>query len=338
MTTSALTATHPTLIDVSKRLDPNGKVDKVVELMTQQNEILEDMVWLECNDGTGHKTTARTGLPTPTWRKIYGGVQPGKSTTTQVRDTTGMLEQYAEIDAVLAKLNNNSAEWRLSEEIAFIEAMNQEMAQTIFYGNEGTEPEAFTGLAPRFNSLSAANADNIIQNASIDNAAGPTGDNSSIWLIGWGPTSVHGIYPKGTKAGIEITDKGQVTVENIDGNGGRAEMLRQHYQWFGGLSVRDWRYVVRVQIDQEILAKDGTGVDLIDLMTQATEMIPNLNLCRPAFYCNRRVRSFLRRQIVNKVAASTLTEDKVAGKRVTMFDGIPVRRCDQLLNTELAIT
>lgn len=331
---AALTATHPTLLDVTKRLDPNGKIDKIAEIMSQQNEVLDDMVWLECNDGTGHKTTARSGLPTPTWRKLYGGVQPGKSRTVQVRDATGMLEQYAEIDCALAKLNNNSADWRLSEELAFIEAMNQEVSTNLFYGNEGTYPERFTGFAPRFNSLSAENGGNIIQNASIDGS-----DNSSIWLVVWGPNTVHGIYPKGSKAGISVEDKGQVTSENIDGSNGRAEILRTHYKWDCGLSVRDWRYVVRVQFDQEDLSKNAaSGPDLIDLMTQAIELIPNLNMGRPAFYCNRKVRSFLRRQIMNKVASSTLTMESVAGKHVTMFDGIPVRRCDSITITETAVT
>lgn len=330
---TTLTATHPTLLDVAKRLDPNGKVDTIVEMLSQTNEILEDAVWLEGNLPTGHKTTVRTGLPTPTWRKIYGGVQPTKSTTAQVTDSCGMLEAYAEVDKALADLNGNTSAFRLSEDRAHIEGMNQEFASTLFYGNEGSEPEAFTGFAPRFNSLSAANADNIIQNASIDGS-----DNASIWLVVWGPNTVHCIYPKGSKGGITHEDKGQVTSENIDGSNGRAEIYRAHYRWDCGLVVRDWRYIVRIQYDQEDLVKNAaTGPDLIDLMSQAVELIPSLGMGRPAFYMNRKARSFLRRQIANKVAASTLTMEEVGGKKVITFDGIPVRRCDSLLNTETAV-
>ena len=36
-----------TLQDVAKRLDANGKIDKIVEILNQQNEILEDMLWIE---------------------------------------------------------------------------------------------------------------------------------------------------------------------------------------------------------------------------------------------------------------------------------------------------
>lgn len=330
---AVLPTTHPTLLDVTKRLDPNGKIDAIAEILNQTNPILEDMVWIEGNLPTGHRTTVRTGLPTPTWRKLYGGVQPTKSTTIQITDSTGMLEAYAEVDKALADLNGNTASFRLSEDRAHIEGMNQELVQTLFYGNEGTEPEAFTGFAPRFNSLSAANADNIIQSASIEGS-----DNASIWLIVWGPNTVHGIYPKGSKAGLSVDDKGQVTIENIDGNGGRMEAYRTHYRWDAGLTVRDWRYIVRIQYDQEDLTKDvASGPDLADLMVDAIERIPSLSMGRPVFYMNRRAKSFLRRQLASATKNSTLTREEVGGKKVEVFDGIPVRTTDALTNNEAAV-
>ena len=330
---SVLSTIHPTLLDVTKRLDPNGKIDTIAEILNETNPILEDMVWIEGNLPTGHRTTVRTGLPTPTWRKLYGGVQPTKSTTIQITDSTGMLEAYAEVDKALADLNGNTAAFRLSEDRAHIEGMNQEIAQTIFYGNEGTEPEAFTGLAPRFNSLSAQNGQNIVQNAGIDGS-----DNASMWLVVWGANTVHGIYPKGSKAGLSMEDKGQVTIENVDGAGGRMEAYRTHYRWDAGLTVRDWRYIVRIQYDQENLTKDAaTGPDLVDLMADAIERIPTLNMGRPVFYANRRAMSFLRRQTAAAVKNSTLTMEDVGGKKVTHFDGVPVRRVDVLNNNEAAV-
>lgn len=330
---ATLSTIHPTLMDVAKRLDPDGKVDTIVEILSETNEVLEDMVWMEGNLPTGHRTTIRSGLPTPTWRKLYGGVQPGKSRTVQVTDTCGMLEAYAEVDKALADLNGNTAAFRLSEDRSHIEGMNQEFASSLFYASEATAPEEITGLAPRYNSLTAENAQNIIQNPSIDGS-----DNASVWLVCWGENTVHGIYPKGSIGGLQITDKGQVTIENVDGSGGRMEAYRSHYRWDCGLSVRDWRYVVRIQYDQEDLKGDNSsGPDLIDLMTQALDVPPSLTLGRPAFYMNRRARSFLRRQMVEKIAASTLTTEQIGGKQVMSFAGIPVRRCDALLNTETAV-
>ena len=79
---STLTATNPTLLDVAKRVDPNGSVADIVEILNETNEILQDMTVLEANDGTGHKTTIRTGLPSSAWRKLNYGVPASKSTTT----------------------------------------------------------------------------------------------------------------------------------------------------------------------------------------------------------------------------------------------------------------
>jgi len=327
-----LSSHNPTLADIASRMDPNGSIEpSIIEMLSETNEILDDATVIEANGFTKHKTTMRTGLPQGTWRKINSGVQPEKSRTVQVEDAMGMLETYAEVDKKLADLNGNSAAWRLSEERAFIEGMNQHMASTLFYGDSSIETEKFMGLAPRFNELSAENGQNIID-------AGGTGmDNASIWLLVWGPNTIHTIYPKGTQAGLHSRDLGEHTL--FDADGGRYQGYRTHYEWNIGLSVRDWRYVVRIpNIDMNQLTKDASaGADLIDLMTDAVERIPNLGMGRAAFYMPRKIRSFLRRQITNKVATSTLTMDEIAGKKVVAFDGVPCRRTDALLLSEARV-
>ncbi|HEM7801971.1 TPA: hypothetical protein U2L32_002511 [Burkholderia cenocepacia] len=327
-----LSTNNPTMVDVAKRLDPNGKVDLIVEIMNQTNPILQDMTAIEGNLPTGHRTSVRTGLPAPTWRRLYGGVQPSKSTVTQVTDNCGMLEAYAEVDKALADLNNNAPAFRLSEDRAQIEGMNQEVAQTLFYGNEGSAPAEFTGLSPRYNSLTAENKDNII------NAGGTGSDNTSAWLIVWGPNTCHSIYPKGSKAGLSIEDKGQVTIENADGQGGRMEGYRTHYRWDIGLTVRDWRYVTRVaNIDVSDLSTSQKTQDLIRYMIMAAERIPQLGMGRAVWYMNRNLREKLRLGIVDKIA-NNLTWETVAGQRVMTFDGITVQRTDALLNTESVVS
>ena len=145
--------THPTLLDWAKRLDPDGAVAAIVELMNQTNQILDDAVYVESNLPTGHRTTVRSDIPPGTWRKLNYGVKPQKSKTTQVTDTIGMLENYAEVDKSLADLNGNTAEFRLSEDRPIIEGMNQSIASTIFYGDTSVYPERFLGLSPRYDAL-----------------------------------------------------------------------------------------------------------------------------------------------------------------------------------------
>lgn len=327
-----LSTTNPTLADVAARMTADGKIDpQIVEMLNETNEVLDDMTVIEANGFTEHKTTVRSGLPAGTWRKLNYGVQPEKSRTVPVKDSMGMLEAYAEVDKALADLNGNSAAWRLSEDRAFIEGMNQTMATTLFYGDSSADPEKFMGLAPRYNSLSAENAMNIID------AGGTGSDNASIWLIVWGPNTCHAIFPKGSAAGLQSRDLGEHTL--TDAAGGRYQGYRTHYKWDIGAVLRDWRYVVRIaNIDVSELTKNAaSGADLIDLMTQALELVPNVGMGRPAFYMPRKLRSFLRRQITNKVAASTLTMEEIAGKKVVAFDGVPCRRTDALLLTEARV-
>jgi hypothetical protein len=333
----ATIGTKNTLNDVAKRLDPNGKIDKIAEILGQTNGILDDMPWLEGNLPTGHKSTIRTGLPTATWRKLNYGAAESKSTTAAVTDTCGMLEAYSTVDKALANLNGNSAEFRMSEDRAFIEAMGQEMASTLFYGDTNLDPEKFHGLATRYNDyLSTATMAQIQYN--VLTGAGAGSDNSSIWLIGWGENTIHGIYPKGSKAGLSMTDLGEQTVYDAASNPYQA--LRSHYKWDCGLVVRDWRYGVRIaNIDNSDLTKNAaTGADLLDLMTQALEKLPSMENCRPVFYANGVITSFLRRQQVAKVASSTLGMDDVGGKKVTSFCGVPVKRCDKLTSAEAVIS
>jgi len=329
---SVLSSNYSTLADHAKRLDPDGKIARIVEMLNLTNEILLDMPWVEGNLPTGHRTTIRTGIPEPTWRKLYSGVQPARSTTAQVTDNTGMLEAYPEVDKALADLNGNSAAWRLSEEMAHIEGINQEVARTIFYGNESATPEKFTGLAPRFNTRAAAtsaSADNVIH------GGGASSDNTSIWLIVWGPETVHGIFPKGSKAGLQHEDKGQVTLESAPNGGGRMEAYRSHFKWDLGLTVRDWRYIVRIaNVSVGALTKDAaSGADLFDLIAQAFEQVPSLQMGRPVLYCNRTIKSYMRRQQKNSKNVQISIND-VAGRKVMSIDEVPVRRCDAILNSE----
>jgi hypothetical protein len=333
---ATLSVQNPTLLDLAKATDPDGGIADIVEILAETNEVLDDMTWVQGNLTTGNRTSIRTGLPTPTWRKMYGGVQPDKGTQAQVDDTTGMLEAYAEVDKALADLSSNTAAFRQVEERAHLEGLNQEIVDTLFYGNEDSEPEAFTGLSPRFNSTTAANGENIIS------GGGSGSDNASIWLIVWSPQTCFGIIPKGSVAGLQRTDLGEVTIEDAsDGsNSGRMQAYRTHYRWDAGLTVRDWRYVVRIaNIDKSALLKDAaSGADLPDLMFQAMTQVPNLSLGRAAFYMSRNTMSFCRRQATNATSGSTLTIENVGGKMLTMFSGIPLRRCDSLSADEATVS
>lgn len=326
-----------TLADWAKRLDPDGKVPSIVELLAQTNEILADMMWMEGNLPTGHRITVRTGLPTVAWRLLNQGTTPSKSTTAQITEQIGILEAWSEVDQDLAELNGNTNAFRLSEASAFIEAMNIEKAQTLFYGNSGTAPEEFTGLAVRYSDIgsgSPANSQNIVD------GGGTGSDNSSIWLVVWGANSVFGVFPKGSKAGLIHEDLGLVTVEVTAGvAGNRLRAYQDRWQWKCGLALKDWRYVVRIpNIDISNLVAKTSAADLIELMIKAIHRVPNLRAGRPAFYMNRSVFQMLdiqRRDDV--ISGGGLVYENVDGVVQPSFRGIPVRICDALTETEAQV-
>lgn len=329
---ATLSANALTLADWAKRLDPGGKVPTIVELLSQSNEILEDMLWREGNLPTGHQTTLRTGLPTVAWRMLNQGVTPSKSTTAQQVVTAGMLEAWSEVDVALVKLNGNEAAFRLSEARAFIEAMNQEMASTMFYGNSGLAPEEFMGLAPQFSSSLATNGSNVIK------AGGSGSDNTSVWVVAWGEETVHGIFPKGSKAGLQHDDFGEETVEVTTGvAGSRMRAFRERWKWDAGIVVKDWRYVVRIaNIDASDLA-GGSPADLLDLLENALEIIPN-RLGKPVIYMNRTVRRYLRKQTRADVSTGGgITYENVDGRPRYEFSGVPIRIVDAILSTEATV-
>jgi hypothetical protein len=325
------------LLDWAKRLDPDGKVPAIVELLTQTNEILLDMKWIEGNLPTGHRTTVRTGLPAVFWRLLNQGVSPSKSHTAQIDEQSGMLEAWSEVDKDLAILNGNIGAFRLSEARAFLEAMNQEMAQTVFYGNAGLAPEEFTGLSPRYSLLSAGNGQNIV------NAGGSGSDNSSIWLIVWSENTLCGIFPKGSKAGLVHEDRGEQIIQSSDGK--RMVALLDRFQWKGGVAVKDWRYAVRIaNIDvSDLIASSGTqaaaaSTRLYKVLAKAVHRIPAMGMGTPVFYANRTVLEYLDIQSREDVKdGGGLTFETVNGKRQADFRGIPFRTCDALLETEATV-
>lgn len=326
-----------TLADWAKRLDPDGSTttSALVEILNQTNTILDDAVFVTGNLPTGHRVVIRTGLPTVYWRTLNKGVPTSKSTTATVDEACGMLEAYSEVDIDLAKLNGNTAAFRLSEDVAFIEAMNQEMAKTLFYGNPATKPETILGLAPRYSSLAAGNAQNIID------AKGTGTDNTSIWLVVWSDNTVFCPFPKGSEVGLQHRDLGEHTVEDADK--GKFQAYRSHYQWKTGLAVKDWRYVVRIaNIDISNLKDETSAANLAKLMAKAMFKIPNLAMGRAAFYMNRSVASELPIQGFNISTPGVVKVQEALdqfGRGIfnMTFLGLPIRINDAILNTEARV-
>ena len=343
---------YATLADWARRVGPDGAIDDIAEMLSQCNEVFDDMLWREGNLPTGHKTTMRTGLPQGTWRMLYQGVPFTKSTTAQLTEGVGSLEAYSRVDRSLAELDGDVAAFRLSEDDAHLEGLSQQMATCIFYGNSSTTPQQFTGFAPRFNTLCSSTAQNA-QN--VLNAGGTASSNASLWLTGWGEQTCFGIFPKGSKAGLTFEDKGDIR-PGFDASGNEFEAYTSYFKWMAGLCVKDWRYVVRIaNIDTTTAGLQGSNPpDLFALMSKAVVRLPTMGRkqsgitktdapdevapgIKPAFYCNRTIREYLDIQAIRDKNV-LLSHKEYAGEPVVEFRGVPIRVNDCLLNSETAVS
>ena len=343
---ATLATTGLTLMDWARRIDNDGKTAMIVDLLSQANEILDDMLWVEGNLETGFKTTVRTSLPQGTWRALNSGVANTKSTTAQMVVSAGNLEAYSLIDKDLADLNGNTAAFRLSEDRAFFEGLSQQMASQLFYGYAALAPAQFSGLAVNYNTVNTANAQSA---ANVIDMGGTGSTNTSLWLCGWSPDTTIGFFPKGKKAGLQHVDMGEWPVQ--DANGNTYQAYRSHFKWEAGLAVRDWRFNVRASNIDVTTLTGSQAPNLINALDRMLERPPRLNVRasstqrvndqsgivgsgdRSAFYCSRVLRTWLRIQMHNKPNL-LLTMDNWEGKPVLSYCGIPFRTVDQLISTE----
>lgn len=345
----------PTLIDVAKSFDPQGKVAVVAELLNQSNELIQQLNFIEGNLPTGHKGVVRAGLPTVTLRRFYKGVAPSQSGRDTIEDVCAMQEGRNEIDKDLADLNGNAAAFRMSEGLAFVESMNEMFGQQMMYGNTSTNKDGILGLTPRYNAISGAtNGQNILS------AGGSGNTNTSVWLIVTGENTVTGIYPKGSKAGLVQEDLG--VIDAFDSSNHRFRAYGELYQWKYGLHVKDWRYAVRIAniSVSDLKAQTGTQLNtaatwLPYLMMEAFSKIPSMGMGNAFFLATRTVKAMLGVGAMQKTVFGLTMEQagnqfgnvgpgSVAGTGTGIKGGMmkffntPVLTMDQILSTETAIS
>ena len=336
----------PTLLDVVGEIAPDGSQYDTAEVLTEVNAVLEDMTWMAGNLLTGHRDSVRTVLPEPSFRKINQGVPYTKGATSQIEESTAMLEDFSRVDRELAILSGNVNAFRLKQAKPHMIGMAHKFARTLFYGNDNIETASFTGLAPRY-----ATGDEAISNTAeyvID--AGGTGSGlRSMWLIGWSHDTITGLYPKNTIGGLHHEDAtgttpggdGEPTAGVLyDANGLPFMGYQDHWVWRCGLFVKDYRYAVRIaNIDLDTLNKNPAvaGADLADLMVQALERIESAAGVNLVFYAPREISAFLRRQMLTQKNAF-MSWDDVGGKKVMRFSEAAIKRVDALNVEETQVT
>lgn len=319
------------LVATLAELEQFYKGDKdmaIIELMARTNDIIDDIQWMEANQSDGHLTRIRTGLPAVHWRRLYQGTPPSKSRWSQVKEGCGVLEAIMELDIEETKLYGDRAKaFRVSEGQAFAEAMRQKVATTLFYGDSTLRPDEFNGLLMRYPGKDSPNV--------LD--AGGTGDDcTSMWLVSWGANSVHGLYPKGSKAGMSSDDLGSYMTRDEDNH--KYQVVGDKYNWRCGLTVRDWRGVVRIggiPVSMLDKRKNQQGfVDLQKLTITAKNLMPESLRQKAVWYCNSTVMTALELQNSDSGNVQLTYGEYLNSQGVPALHGSPVRQCDAIAINE----
>ena len=303
----------------------------IIELFNQTNDILDDVPWMESNATDGHLTRIRTGLPDVYWRRLYQGTPPSKSKWAQVKEGCGILEAVMEMDVEELNLYGDKTNaFRLSEGKAFTEAMRQKVASTLFYGDNNKTPDEFNGLAMRYPSKTSPNV--------ID--AGGTGNAcTSAYLVAWGSDTAHGLYPKGSTGGFAHEDLGKYMTTDTEGR--KYQCVGDKYNWRCGLTVRDWRSVVRIAnipVAALTARKGEEGfLDLQKLTILAKNKMPEQMRNKAIWYVNSEVMTALELQASDAGNVHLVYGELWNSKAVPNIHGRPIRQCDAILNTEKAI-
>lgn len=341
---ATLTQSTQSMIDQYKNVDGMGRYIDVIETLndTSQN-ILDDWSWMECNSGTKHTRSIRTGLPSVSWGMLYAGIPQSKSAKQTVDDTTGFVEGLSQVDTRQLDLYaDNRSAIRSAEGRTFVESMAQELMTAMFYHDPASNPKYPKGLGARFGAISTSGA-----GAQIIDAGGTGSDNTSIWIIEWGFDGMSVIYPKGTPSGIQRENMGRQRVLDASGNPYyvEEELFRTHV----GFSIGDWQRVAVVR-NIDVSDMQAGSVDLYGFLRKAyyklksrrvTKIMDQSSPGRLAIYCNRDVLEALDALATNQGTTDNLTRlrwGEIQGQEVLTYRGIPIRETDAILNTESQVT
>ncbi|MDR1019144.1 MAG: hypothetical protein LBL73_00165 [Synergistaceae bacterium] len=320
-----------TLREAALLFGDKGEPNHLINLLSELSPLTEDLLWKPTNLDTEYKFRTVEGLPGVSYRSINEGVLPTRGTQKIVTESCSLMESVFEVDKELIDIAPDKAVYRMEQAAAHLESMTLKFSEEVWYGSRGSDIRSIQGLSERYSNLGGPAADYIID------AGGTGSDNASVWLIGHGDRTFHGIYPKNSKSGFEHVPGPKQDIVDPE-NGGTYEGYRDRFKWRVGIALPDYRQVGRIcNIDVPALLTFGTSGDtsanLLLLVNRLTNRIHNLRNGRFAFYMNRDLKEQWENQILQKQNLA-LTIDAATGAITTAYKGIPIKVDDTLLSTE----
>lgn len=305
--------------------DKEGAGRKVlIHTIRDYMPFFDQAVVIAANDGTRDKGQIITGYPEGQLRGYNEGWDASVATGKQVSYEAAMIRTRSVVDIEIYKKKGEAApEWRLRRDQAFMRGLARQAVKKVLYGDRGVDLRDVMGLANIVVPDNEAFANRI-----IDAGGSTSAKCTDIWLMNWSPEGLFMFYPeKGSQAGLQQEDMGEQYVE--DANNKKFRGLVTEFGWDIGVALYDPERIVRItNIDTSTLSKSSSTAgtaDLVDLLTQAAELLPDDSSGTTAFYMNDTLRSVLRRQMQNR-DNNNLTWDTVAGRKCVMFGDIPIHK------------
>lgn len=307
------------------RMSPTGEYRQMAEVLNKSLDIVEDVPWQECNLDLGHQISYRTGIPSPMWRSLNQGVPNTKTSGAQFVESTGMMEDRAEIDV---DAPGNMATLRRQEIAGKLEGFTQEFARALFYESAANNQNKIHGISARYGGTAGYTASSYVlkgTNAGVNC--------HSVWLISWKLGKIYGIYPKGSQIGLMQKDLGEIDCFDQDNKKFRGFATK--IQWKCGIAVEDYRYACRLQYDPDDVDYAATAKGLYLKLNEMLGAVFKVDE-NARFYMDRSTVTLLNAQLLANTG-NALEYIAMGGRRVPHYLGTPIRSTDALvLETAIA--
>ena len=316
------TSTEFTLFDLMKGHDPNGQIARIVNIMWTMGDMIKDGKWYEANDFTTHQVTQSLTEAAGTFGIIGEGVAYAAPKTKQIVEGIAMLETYSRIDERLLRRMRDPEQFRAQRNEAILRGLAKTFNTTVLYSSKAADPEKIDGFLPRFPTLATLTA--APSGKSAGGAA--AGAVTSAYVIKWGQDGVYFIYPRGGKNAIFEEDLGRQLVSPTATTAYTAVV--SHFGINFGLVIADPRCYQRVC---NIMPTGAANIFNEDDLIEVIENMPDLD--NAVIYVPKAVKVQMNIALKNKTNVN-YTVENAWGVPTLHFQGVPVRRLDQIVITE----
>lgn len=332
MATNTIKYTVSDIVGSYSSLDGNAMYVKVANVLALKCPLFRMLPMFPTNQLMSEIYSKVSSMGSASLRRFNEYIVPTVNKRTTDSEPIAMFQDWSEVDAALCDIQNDPTQWRMDEDLIKVESLTQSVEDQLVNGNINQYPAGINGLLTRYNSSTARPNGVSTTRYNVQLAGGSGSDVTSIIAMELGPTKVYGIFPKNSRAGINIENKGKVTSESTTG---RMDVYRTKLELYYGLVVRDDRCV---QMVRNIEVSGNDNIFDPALLSSALRRLPgggqdpNTVILVPPSIIDQMD------QLADDKNNVTYTPDEAFGGFITRFKRVPVFVADKISETQTAIS